>query len=209
MAITQAELAEKWGLTPGRISQLVAAGMPLTSLEEAQRFRELRSQQTGFPQKGEQMPSANVEEAEQGGSTINPDGFNEVVERQRQLVKVARNQYLQAIRDKSPLASRLYSSYDRTIQTLMKLEREASTRSVASREFIRTEHAIERYGSILAELRQMLDQGELEIAPKANPENPAKALKAYRNWKEKVLRSISRAEDKEGVNQTPSDDKGL
>ena len=210
MPITQAELAQKWGLTAGRISQLVAAGMPLTSLEEAERFRQQRSQTTGYPQKGDSMPSADIEPTEPPEpSALNPDGFNEVIERQRQLVKVARNQYLQAIRDKSPLASRLYSSYDRTIQTLMKLEREASTRSVASREFIRSEHALEKFGAILAELRQMLEQGELEIAPKANPENPAKALKAYRTWKEKTLRTISRIEQKEGLQQDEQDAEGL
>lgn len=205
MAVSQAELAKKWDLTPGRISQMVSAGMPLDTIEAAEKFRQDRYQNTGFPNKGEVMPDGSEVPVVDEPSSLNPDGFADVIERQRMLVKVARNQYLKAIRDGSPLASRLYSSYDRTIQTLMKLEREMSSRSISSREFIRSEHAIERFGLILSELRQSLEQGELEVAPKANPENPAKALKAFRNWKEKLLKQISRAETNEGV-VTPEDE---
>lgn len=208
MAITQQQLVEKWRLTKGRISQLVAAGCPLDSFEAAEAWRQKRFQDTGFAPKVETPDGSLVSpepKQEEEPSSLNPDGFTDVVERQRMLVKVARNEYLKAIRDKSPLASRLYAAYDRTIQTLMKLEREQSSRSITSREYIRSEVVLERFGGILSELRQMLEQGELEVAPAANPANPAIALKAFRSWKEKVFKQISRMEKKEDV-PLPTDD---
>jgi hypothetical protein len=193
MPITQRELAERWGLSPGRISQLVAAGMPLDSLEASEEFRLKRHQSTGIAPSGFQVGSGDPLQPEEP-TAINPDGFSEVLERQRYLVKVARSQYMAAVRDKSPQQSRLYASYDKTIQTLTKLEKESRERAIASREYIRTEHAVERFSKILAEIRQIMEQGELEVAPEANPSEPGKAMKAYRKWKEKSLATLARAE---------------
>jgi hypothetical protein len=41
MAISQKTLVERWELSPGRISQLVAEGMPLDSVEEAEKWLSL------------------------------------------------------------------------------------------------------------------------------------------------------------------------
>jgi len=39
MAVKQAELVRAWGLSRGRVSQMVKAGLPLSSLEEAEAWR--------------------------------------------------------------------------------------------------------------------------------------------------------------------------
>lgn len=190
--ITQTELAKKWNLSAGRISQLVSAGMPLDSLESAENWRNTRHQSTGIAPSGHQIGSVDHQPEEH--TALNPDGFMEVLERQRYLVKVSRQQYMIAIKEKSPQQARLYSSYDKTVMTLTKLEKEARERSIASREYIRAEHAIERFAKVLGEIRQMIEQAELEISKEANPEEPGKAMKAVRKWRDRVMNSISKME---------------
>lgn len=192
--ITQTELAKKWNLSAGRISQLVSAGMPLDSIESAEAWRNNRHQSTGIAPSGHQIGSAEIQAEEP--TALNPDGFMEVLERQRYLVKVSRQQYMIAIKERSPQQARLYSSYDKTVMTLTKLEKEARERSIASREYIRTEHAVERFTKVLGELNQMLDQGELEISKEANPDEPGKAAKAYRKWKERTKASLARMQQR-------------
>lgn len=192
--ITQTELAKRWNLSPGRISQLVSAGMPLDSLESAETWRNNRHQATGIAPSGHQIGTAESQPEEH--TALNPDGFMEVLERQRYLVKVSRQQYMIAIKEKSPQQARLYASYDKTVMTLTKLEKEARERSIASREYIRAEHAIERFSKVMGEIRQMLEQAELEISKEANPEEPGKAMKAVRKWKDRVMNSISKMEQR-------------
>lgn len=209
MPIAQSELVEKWGLTKGRISQLVSEGMPLDSLEAAETWRQERYRNTGFPGRGVEAPPVDagpVDEAAVDAAAA--DGFGEVIERQRQLVKVARNQYIKSIKDGSPLQSRYYTSYDKTLQTLLKLERELASRAVASRDYVKAEHLVARFERVLADLRQMMEQGELDVAPAANPENPAKALKAFREWKLKVLKTVSRSSAEAISGLSLSNDEG-
>jgi hypothetical protein len=195
MPITQAELAKKWNLTPGRISQLVSSGMPLESIEAAEMWRAKRHQESGIAPSDHKVGGEDQEPGEEP-STINPDGSIEILERQRFIVKVARQQYFNAVKDRSPQQARLYASYDRTIETLSKLEKQARERAIMSREYIRTDHAIERFDQVLAEIFQMLEQGELEVAPEANPDEPGKAMKAFRRWKERVFATIAKSSTK-------------
>lgn len=195
MPITQAELAKKWNLTPGRISQLVSSGMPLDSIESAEMWRQKRHQESGIAPSDHKVGSEDQEPGEEP-STINPDGSIEILERQRFIVKVARQQYFNAVKDRSPQQARLYASYDRTIETLSKLEKQARERAIMSREYIRTDHALERFNQVLNELVQMLEQGELEVAPEANPDEPGKAMKAFRRWKDRVLLALAKSKSK-------------
>lgn len=197
MPISQAELAKRWSLSPGRISQLVSSGMPLDSIEAAEDWRARRHQDTGIAPADHKISTQADALEEEEPSVINPDGFVEVLERQRYLVKVARHQYMIAVKDKSPQQARLYASYDKTIKTLTALEKEARERAIANREFVRIDLFLERYGKVLGEIRQMIEQGELEVAPLANPEDPARALKAFRTWKDKVLKTISQMDQKQ------------
>jgi len=198
MPVSQADLAKRWGLSAGRISQLVSAGMPLDSIEAAEDWRTRRHQDTGIAPADHKISSQGDALEEEEPSVMSPDGFTEVLERQRYLVKIARHQYMMAVKDKSPQQARLYASYDKTIKTLTALEKEARERAIANREYVRVDLFLERYGKIMAEIRQMLDQSELEVAPLANPEDPARAMKAMRTWKEKMLKTISDMEQRSG-----------
>lgn len=61
--MTQKEYVEHSGLTKGRVSQLVAAGMPLTSPEEADRWRGSRKGIGGRPSNVQRMAALHKQEA--------------------------------------------------------------------------------------------------------------------------------------------------
>ena len=200
MSISQQELAERWGISKGRVSQLVAAGMPLTSVEDAELWRNRRHEASGIAPRGHSIPQEGAEAAlpPESDATGSPEGegdpFAELVNRQTQLVRISRAQYLRAVQDGSPQQSRLYQTYDKNLKTLISLQREALSRQVTSRELIKMEFAVERFGKIIAEMRQDLEKVELELASKANPANPAKALSAWREVKNKMMEKWSHLE---------------
>ena len=198
MAVTQQELAERWGISKGRVSQLVSAGMPLTSVEDAELWRARRHEASGVAPKGHSIPQEGGEPPPEQESDPTPKGgtpFDELVDRQNNLVRISRAQYLRSVQDGSPQQSRLYQTYDKNLKTLISLQREATARAITSREYIKMEFAMERFGKVIAEMRQDLEKVELDLASKANPDNPAKALVAWRDIKNRLLTKWSMMQD--------------
>jgi hypothetical protein len=102
MAIEQKVLAERWELSKGRISQLVSEGMPLDSIEAAEKWRAERLGFNGNPQDGYSPDDQGGREASyQGGQPKQPsmETFDSIIERQRLLVQLSRNQYIKAMRE--------------------------------------------------------------------------------------------------------------
>lgn len=192
-------MAERWELTRGRISQLVAEGMPLTSIEDAEKWRAERHLETGRPPGNFRLDGdplavdlpivATTSEAKPAS---NLETFDSIVERQRILVQLSRNQYIKAVREGSPQQSKLYASYDKTVNTLTKLKAEADRLAVMNREYIRATDATEAMRSLMGEVINRLDKLGLDVAEQCNPENPAKALKVLENWTRKVRTDLSK-----------------
>ena len=197
--VSQSQLAERWELTRGRISQLVAEGMPLTSIEDAEKWRAERHLETGRPPGNFRLDGdplavdlpivATTSEAKPAS---NLETFDSIVERQRILVQLSRNQYIKAVREGSPQQSKLYASYDKTVNTLTKLKAEADRLAVMNREYIRATDATEAMRSLMGEVINRLDKLGLDVAEQCNPENPAKALKVLENWTRKVRTDLSK-----------------
>ena len=129
MSLKQSELADRWELSPGRISQLVSEGMPLDSIEAAEKWRAERHAESGIAPSNFRMEgSPNIEEPPIDKKSNNPssllENFDSIVERQRFLVQVSRNEYIKAVKSGSPQQSKLYASYDKTVITLTKLKAE-------------------------------------------------------------------------------------
>ena len=200
MSVTQAQLAARWELSKGRISQLVADGMPLDSIESAERWRAARHMATGIAPSNYRMEPSSPEETETQ-SLDDEDGerpttvletFDSIVERQRILVQLSRNQYIQAVRQGSPQQSKLYASYDKTVNTLTKLKAEADRLAVNNREYIRATDAGEAMRSLMSDVVNRLDKLALDVAEGCNPENPAKAVKVLDSWVRKVRSELSK-----------------
>jgi len=196
MAIEQKALAERWELSKGRISQLVADGMPLDSVEAAEKWRAERIGLNGNPAEG-YTPSnePGIESAQQAPQKQGVlETFESIVERQRLLVQLSRNQYIKAVREGSPAQSKLYASYDKTVNTLTKLKAELDRIAVMGREFIPATEASEAMREMTGNFVNRLDKLALETAEACNPENPAKAVKALEAWARQVRSELSKDE---------------
>jgi hypothetical protein len=166
------DFAARFGVTKQVINKYINQGMPIDSIESAEAW--LMSRRSGG------ASSANVK----------PDkDFNETVERQRELKALAYQQYLDDLSNNSPDASKSYATYDKLVKTLIALEKELQARQIASREYIRTQTAIERFGRVFAQVREELNQLGSKIASRANPDNPGRAMKAI---DEEIKRTLER-----------------
>ena len=201
MAVSQKTLAERWELSPGRISQLVSEGMPLDSIEEAEKWRAQRHLTTGIAPGDYKLEAGNPEaEAEDAPEVETPapatvlETFDSIVERQRILVQISRNQYIKAVKSGSPQQSRLYASYDKTVNTLTKLKAESDRLALMNREYIRSSDATEAMRKLASDFVNRLDKLALDVAEACNPENPAKAVKALESWSLRIRTELSKDE---------------
>jgi hypothetical protein len=198
MPISQKTLVERWELSPGRISQLVAEGMPLDSVEEAEKWRANRHLSTGIPPSDYKLdatqPTEQPEETEEKEAKTVLETFDSIIERQRILVQISRNQYIKAVKSGSPQQSRLYASYDKTVNTLTKLKAEADRLALMNREYIRANDATDAMRKLAGDFVNRLDKLALDVAEACNPDNPAKAVKVLEAWALRVRADLSKDE---------------
>lgn len=199
MPISQKTLVERWELSPGRISQLVAEGMPLDSVEEAEKWRANRHLSTGIPPSDYKLdatppPEQPEEETEEKEIKTVLETFDSIIERQRILVQISRNQYIKAVKSGSPQQSRLYASYDKTVNTLTKLKAEADRLALMNREYIRANDATDAMRKLAGDFVNRLDKLALDVAEACNPDNPAKAVKVLEAWALRVRADLSKDE---------------
>ena len=62
---------------------------------------------------------------------------------------------------------------------------------MAEGKLIDADLAASRFTKVLGQLRSLIEKAELTVAPKANPDNPPKALKAFREFRDDLFRRIS------------------
>lgn len=201
MSISQKTLVERWELSAGRISQLVAEGMPLESVEQAEKWRAQRHLSTGIPPADYKLPAGgtDVEQIEAGETEDRPttnvlETFDSIIERQRLLVQISRNQYIKAVKSGSPQQSRLYASYDKTVNTLTKLKGESDRLALMNREYIRAIDAAESMRKLAGDFVNRLDKLALDVAESCNPENPARAVKVLEAWVIRARTELSKDE---------------
>lgn len=171
------ELAGRFGVSKQAINNFINQGMPVDSIESAEAWlMQRRARGNG------------------AGPTVRPDrDFNETVERQRELKALAYEHYLSDLRSGSPEAAKSYGTYDKLVKTLVTLEKELHARQIASKEFIRTQTAVERFGKILNDIRSELTQLGTKVASRANPDNPGRALKSIDDEVNGILARVSQA----------------
>jgi hypothetical protein len=105
--IRQKELCEKWGLTRGAISQFVKAGMPLTSVSDAERWK-IANQKKPSRARPILSASANLSETSEGSGAEsikleNPLGR---LHRAKQAEVVAYSLVATAANNQNPVAMR-------------------------------------------------------------------------------------------------------
>ena len=170
------DIAGRLGISKQLVNAYITQGMPIDSIESAEAW----------------VMSKRAVRGGSGRVTSDKD-FNETVERQRELKALAHQRYLDDLADPDADASKSYSTYDKLVKTLIAMEKELHARQIASREFIRTQTAIERFGKILTNLRNELTQLGTKVASRANPDHPGRALKAIDEEMTRILSRVSEA----------------
>lgn len=202
MAVQQKDLATLWGLSRARISAMCKAGMPLSSLADAEAWRLSRANAVGnLNRRLEAEAVSGAGDAATGEPGRDDaarlpeeatDAISDALDKQRKLVNYTRGNYLRALRDNPAAAGRFFTAYDKSLAMLLRVEKEATARALASRQLITRQTVLERLRKVLASVRSELEQAEFEFAPKANPDDPALAVKAFRDFRQSVLERLFR-----------------
>lgn len=104
--ITQKELVDKWGISKGRVSQLVAEGLPLDSFESAEAWRAQRIVPKEFAEEVQQgVAEATKQEAQH--TDISRDDHLGRVARGRMAERVAFSFINKAVKAENPAAMRI------------------------------------------------------------------------------------------------------
>jgi hypothetical protein len=196
MSLTHEELAEGLGISRVRVTQLVGGGMPVESLEAARAWRDARradNQRAGHI--SQPVRPINLERLgeilESVEKRTDDDEMDGRISQQVALVDMTREVFESAVREGDPSQSKLYGNYDRAIATLLRLERERHIRLQERGRLVDADEATQRFGKVLGSLRSLIERAELTVAPAANPDNPTKALKAFRDFKDDLFRKVS------------------
>lgn len=204
MPITNSDLANRWNISPSRVSQLIKEGLPLDSIEAAEAWRDGRSgraaiwankraNDSGAPSPaGEAEADAEPSPAKSEGNS-DPGSLETLVEYQLRIVTVARNGLARAMRENlGPQKVKAASdTLDKAVNTYAKLRREARAELIASRTLILSATAIERFRKVFGLLVSELERLEVEVAPLANPSNPGLAMKAFREARIRLQKKLS------------------
>lgn len=195
------EIAEALGVSRPRVTQLVAEGMPTESIEAAKAWRanrKIANQNAGhvaIPVRpinlGDLDSILNAVAGDGAGQKTQDTEMDTRISQQVELCRITREAFVRAVQEGDPSQSKLYGNFDRAITTLMKMEKERQIRLQEMARLIDADEAAARYGKILGQLRTLVERAELTVAPEANPDNPAKALVAFRKFARDLFTKIS------------------
>ena len=184
--LTNAEIGAALGISGQRVGVLIRQGMPSNSIDAALAWRDARRAVASAPLPG------RLDSLDDGtlASTIG---------RHRQLVSTAQGVWETAMASGDSNQGKYQTAYNQSLKTLINLEEEAERRSIAARDFIKREVAEATMRELMAEVVSRLDKLALEVAEKANPDNPPQAVKALEAWVRSTRQQLTeRVEGDEG-----------
>lgn len=195
---TPQEIADRWGISVQRVTALRADGMPLDSWEAAEAWRASRRGSVAN-MKGAAMRKA-VEAGLDGAggeavgsnfdALLDMDDFIAQLDFQRDIVRINRSQYLKALRDGSPSASKHYTSLNKAITQLFQIRDKALAHGLATKQLINAQTALEGLRRALTLMVSKYEQAEIPMAKEANPGDAGRALAVIRAGRLKVQREV-------------------
>jgi len=205
--MTQKEYVEHSGLTKGRVSQLVAAGMPLTSPEEADRWRGSRKGIGGRPSNVQRMAALHKQEAifneaaaslpegphrppeaatAVNASLVGSDTPAGAYERQKQIERASYGLAVQALRNKTMDAGRMVTVHAAAAKNLINARQDVialaeKERSLVSGSWVKKVMQ-EHDGAVASLLKAMPKQ----LAGRIAPHDPEHAERELERWVQEV-----------------------
>ena len=194
--IRQKELCEKWGLTRGAISQLVKAGMPLTSVTDAERWK-IANQKKPSRARPILSASANLSETSEGSGAEsikleNPLGR---LHRARRAELVAYSLVQRASNERNPVAMRAaVQGWGEAKKRVAEAEMEHARFEEVTRVLVRMDEVREVFGKWLGAIRNLMDAMPSSLAARANPSDPECAKRAIQEGIDQIFVTIQKAE---------------
>jgi hypothetical protein len=196
--IKQKQLCEAWGITKGAISQMVKAGMPLTSEADASRWRLLNQKK---PSRVQPIlkPSANSSEPSDPSDfveSLKSESTNGRLIRARRAELVAYSLVARASRDGNPVAMRAaIQGWGEAKKRVSEAEIEHAQYEELTKATMRTSEVQEIYTKFLGRIRALLDALPASLATRANPSDPDCAKTAIQEGIDQIFIAIQKAEE--------------
>lgn len=208
-----ANLARQLGLSKAQIGRLIAAGMPTDSVESAKHWRLLRekSRKRGAkakispedlaaplpePAKAAPIPAKTVVKPDTESDSALLDTMDQLkkrIEAQSTMAAEAQNRFMEALKGNDVLEAKQAGEMNNATQkTLIMLEAEYQRRLLENGTLLTLGAATERFQALLGDLRQYIDQGEQEFSTLTNPENPARGLLGYREFRQRLYTKLQK-----------------
>ena len=202
MAVKQAELCRAWGLSRGRLSQMVKQGMPLGSLEEAEQWRV--AHYGGRAVSAGQGGQVKKDSIDHGGANLPPppesvktsDLSREDIE--GTLARLKKNELVawgvlaQAVRNKDENAILLgQRKFGEAAGLRVKLEKEVDQILLQKSITVTMAEAKELFGRHLQAVRMSLKNVPARLAARCNPSDPMLAKQTLNEAVERIFKTLN------------------
>jgi hypothetical protein len=194
--IRQKELCDKWGLTKGAISQLVKAGMPLTSVADAERWK-IANQKNPSRARPILSASANLSETSENldAESIKLENPLGRLHRARRAEVVAYSLVQRAANEKNPVAMRAaVQGWGEAKKRVAEAEMEHARWEEMNRVTLRMDEVQEWITKWHGGIRALLDAMPSSLAARANPSDPECAKQAIQDGVNQIFITIQKGE---------------
>ena len=194
--IRQIDLVQKWGMDKGQISKMVKAGMPLTSVSDAERWK-LANQKN--PSRLQPILSAS-ENSSETSEDLDIESLKSQtplgrLHRAKRAEMVAYSLVMRSYKENSPVAMRAaVQGWGEAKKRVAEAEMEHARWEETNRITLRMEEVREVFGKWLGAIRNLMDAMPSSLAARANPSDPECAKRAIQEGIDQIFITIQKAE---------------
>ena len=200
--MTQSDYVKHSGLTKGRVSQLTAAGMPLTSPEEADAWRGSRKGIGGRPSTLQRMAAINQQQPapELAGGPYRPpeaatainaalateDSPQGAYERQKKIERAAYDLAVEALQSRSLDAGRMVSVHATAAKNLISSRDDVLAQSEKERTLVSgawVKKSMQEHDGAVAQLLKSMPK---QLSGRIAPHDPEHAERELERWVQEV-----------------------
>jgi hypothetical protein len=194
--IRQIDLALKWNVSKAAISKLVKAGMPLTSVSDAERWKlanqkrvsKVEISSTPSPTSSEPLKDSDAESYKSKTSLGR-------LNRAKQAEVVAYSLVATAANNQNPVAMRAaVQGWGEAKKRVAEAEMEHARFEEVTRVLVRMDEVREVFGKWLGAIRNLMDAMPSSLAARANPSDPECAKRAIQEGIDQIFVTIQKAE---------------
>ena len=171
MNVRPIDIAGRLGVSKQLVNSYIDRGMPIDSFENAEAWYHSKILGRGG------MPSSAQ--------------FKDKLSQATKAMTNAWDDWQDKRRESDPSTDKAFATYEKARKGLREVEKDIMADEIMSKEYIRVQTAIERFGRVAAQVREELNQLPSKVAHKCNSDNPGKAMKVLEDEVRKMLERLS------------------